>query len=106
MADLNNTLNNIRDLRKKVLGDLASLLEMHAKAADDVQERYRMEYQQNGGSVEGLEDFYALNNIMRKNNFNIRNAHALVNRMMNTEGFDISEEVIETKKLDKILQTK
>lgn len=103
MSDLGKSLKDIESMKGKVLRELASLVELQTKTAADVQERYRDEYQQNGG-LEGLEDFYALNNIMKKNSFNVRNAHALVKRMMGTEGFDISEESMEEKKLDKILK--
>lgn len=105
MPDLNKTLKTASSLQKKLLEDLVTLNKMYDDAASEINGRFRDEYQRNSGNMNGLEDFFMLNTIVKKNGMSIRNALNLVKRMKNVEGFEISEENLEDAELEEILNS-
>jgi hypothetical protein len=101
MADINKTLQEVSVKHKKILSDLEGYMEACEKLSSEINDRFRDEYSKTG-SISGLEDFYALNNIMKKNTMNLKNACVLVKRMRDMSGYNISEEQLEEKQLEKI----
>jgi hypothetical protein len=103
MADLNRIASDITNARQRILKEMGDLLSMYRELDSSITSRFNTEYRANDGSLTGLEDFYILKNIVRKNNVAVKNAHAILSRMQDVAGFDISEEAIVDKELEKIL---
>jgi hypothetical protein len=104
MADLNHITRDATVLRGKILKDLDTLIKMYGEFEGSVTDRFRNEYERNAGSTNGLEDFYMLNNIVKKNHIAVKNAHALLKRMRDVEGFEITEEELVDKELEELLK--
>jgi hypothetical protein len=92
------------DILSDVKGKMHKILEIYAELESDVNNRFREEYSKNDGKIDGLEDFYMLRNVIRKNNIGLKNAFTILSRMQNLKGFDISEEQIEDKMLAELLK--
>ena len=103
MADLNKIASDITGARQRILKEMNDLLRMYREFEGTVSSRFSSEYRSNDGSIAGLEDFYILKNIVRKNNVAVKNAHSILSRMQDVSGFDISEETLVDKELEKIL---
>jgi hypothetical protein len=103
MSDLNNITKDATALRGKVLKDLETLIKMYGDLEGSVNDRFREEFQKNADSLNGLEDFYMLNNSVKKNHIAVKNAYALLKRMRDIGGFDIVEEEIADKELEALL---
>lgn len=108
MSDLNNITSNITALRGKLLGDISSLIRMYGELEDTVRSRFRDEYERNAGSSNGLEDFYMLNSVVKKNHIAVKNAHSIIKRMADLSKYDISEttEEVMDAELEKLLEAK
>jgi len=104
MADLNRMSSEATDILSDVKGKMHKILEIYAELESDVNNRFREEYSKNDGKIDGLEDFYMLRNVIRKNNIGLKNAFTILSRMQNLKGFDISEEQIEDKMLAELLK--
>jgi len=104
MADLNRMSSEATDILSDVKGKMHKILEIYAELESDVNNRFRDEYTKNDGKIDGLEDFYMLRNVIRKNNIGLKNAFTILSRMQNLKGFDISEEQIEDKMLAELLK--
>ena len=105
MAELNGMLKRADEARNKALEAIDALFLYSSKVSSEVASRFRDEYRE-AGSTTGLEDFYALNNVLRKNLINAKQARELLRRMKSTEGYDISEEEIVEQQLEKIFDKK
>lgn len=105
MPNLNERKNEINELRKKILRDLQELASMSGKLSDDFDARFREEYREVGG-LEGLEDFYMLNQVLKKNAQSANNAHAVLKRMRDMTNYDINEEDVEEAQLEEIFKDK
>ena len=105
MPDINKILKTAFVLQKKVQADLENLYGMFESATKDVNGRFRDEYQRNNGNMIGLEDFFMLNTLLKKNSISVRNALNLIRKMRAMDGYNISEEQIEDKELEEILNT-
>lgn len=90
MPNLNSQLKQVDDLKKRVLTDLEVLLGIYGKMAEEVNDKFRSEYQNNNG-LSGIEEFLVLNNIVKKNMMTLKNVYALLKRMRSTAGFDVEE---------------
>ena len=104
----NQNLNQItRDatvLRGKVLKDLETLTKMYGELEGSVADKFRDEYSKNAGSLNGLEDFYMFNSIVKKNRIAVKNAYALLKRMRGVDGYEVDEEEILDKELEELLK--
>ncbi|MBD3261444.1 MAG: hypothetical protein GF334_07150 [Candidatus Altiarchaeales archaeon] len=91
MPNLNERKNEINERRRKILKDLQDLSSMSGKLSDDFDARFREEYRETGG-LEGLEDFYTLNQVLKKNAQSAKSAYAILKRMRDMTNYDINEE--------------
>lgn len=92
MPDLNRQLNDISSLRKKVMRDLEKMSAMCARTSAQLNQQFRSTFTRRKGAVDGMEDLYLLNTIMKKNSMSARNALAVIKRMRNTDGYDLPTE--------------
>ena len=86
--------SEMNGLRKKVLKDIEILLKKQAAFYNDINRKFRTEYNRNSKSMDHLEDFYHLNHLCKKNLQSVKTAHNLVVRMDDLSRFEIEEEDI------------
>ena len=98
MPDLDKQMNDISSLRVKVTRDLEKLSAMCLQVSTQLNQKFRNSFVVRKGSVDGMEDLYILNNIMKKNSMSARSALAVLKRMRSTGGYDVpTEEDLESK---------
>ena len=102
MEDLNKITSDITVLKKKILKDLDTFITLYTKLGSDVDSRFKDEYRNNRGLLDGLEDFHLLNYLCKKNLSAAKSAHSVIARIKDISGFDIKEEEID-KELEKLL---
>jgi hypothetical protein len=105
MPNLNKIASDTASLRTKLLGDIDALVRMYGALESEVGQRFKEEYSKNSGKIQGLEDFYALNQMVRKNMISVKQAHSIISRMKDISGFDISEELEEDKEIEELLKS-
>lgn len=105
MPNINDKVVKVKNLKKKILKDSENLLQVYGDLSKEINSRFREEFREKG-SMSGLEDFYMLNNIMKKNLNSVKNICALMKRMQNIGDYEISEieEKIEENMVKEILQ--
>jgi hypothetical protein len=104
MADLNNIKKQITDLTNKAQSDLSNLLDAYGSMQEDVETRFRTEQREQGGRMDGLEDFYSLNLLVKRNLQTVSNTVGMLKRLRDISGFDISEITdLEYKKIKEIV---
>jgi uncharacterized protein YukE len=104
MSDLNVIVRDATTLRIKILKDLETLMRMYGEFEGSVTDRFKDEYTKSAGAVSGLEDFYMLHNTVKKNNISVKNAYALLKRMRDVAGYEITEEEVLDKELEELLK--
>jgi len=91
MPGVNQTIKKISDLRKKVEKDLSSLAGLCGSLKEEVDLKFRAELRHQNGDYKGLEDFYALVMMIKKDNQTVIGMLNLLKRLNNLSGFDVSE---------------
>jgi len=90
MSDINKMVSDVATLKKKIEKDLSSFMSMYAKMVGELDSRLKDELRESG-SGDGLEDFYALTNIAKRNLMYARNVAAGFNKIKNIDKFEITE---------------
>ena len=103
MQDLSSKIKQITESRKAVLAQLEKFVTLQSEVSEEVADKFKEEYQQNKGEMAGLEDFYMLNNILKRNTSSVKNACELIRRMKSISGFDVSEEAITNAEIDALM---
>jgi hypothetical protein len=108
MPDANQTIKKITGLKEKVKKDLANLLGLYDSLKGEVDRKFRKELKHQKGDYNGLEDFYALVMMIKKDSQTVSGASGLVKRLNDLSGFNISEieEEVENVELEKIFDNK
>lgn len=101
MSDVNKAIAALSAKKKKILKDLEEMAGAYGKLEADMRRRYKDEISYNKGSTEGLEDFYMLNALIRRNGMAVKNAAGLIGKMKDMSGYEISEEEILDRIFDK-----
>lgn len=104
MPDLNKMINNLSIIQKKAIEDLDEMFRIYKDLERDVSQKFKQEVQDNKGSMNGLEDFHALNYMCKKNLTYVKNAHAMISRLKDISKFDINEEGDTDKEIKEILK--
>lgn len=102
MPDLNQQLEGISSLQKRVVRDMEKLSGMCTQVSDQLNDLFRRSFVERKGSVAGMENLYITNNIMKKNAMSARSALGLLKRMRSTTGYDVSEEGLVEQELENI----
>jgi hypothetical protein len=84
----------INKFRNKILKDIAVLLKRQSSFEDNVNKKFRIEFNRNKQSMDQLEDFYHLKYLSKKNLQSVKTAHNLLSRMDDLSRFEIEEEDI------------
>jgi Skp family chaperone for outer membrane proteins len=95
MPNLENMRDEVSNLTKKVQREVRDLLGLYKSFQEEIEARFREELREQDGKMEGLEDFYGLNLLLKRNFQNVGNATTLLSRLKDFSGFDISEEELE-----------
>lgn len=103
MADINKTMKSISTIRGKIVKDLIKMVGMYEEVSSDVQKRFNDEFKTTG-SMNGLEDFYMLNQILKKNAISTKNSLTLLNKMRDISGFNVTEEEVDEEALEEIFE--
>lgn len=103
MADINKTIAEIEGTRKTLLKELEVFLSKYHAASMEVNSRFKDEYNRSP-SMNGLEDFAALNHNMRRNAACVKAAHEMLRRVKDVSGYAITEEDEPEESLEKILK--
>jgi hypothetical protein len=104
MRDLNNIKNEVSISTKKVLEDLKELSKRYSEFQREVDSRFRDELRDQNGKIDGLEDFYGLNLLVKRNCQNISNAYSIISRLKDVSEFNISEISEEKKQIAEIFK--
>ena len=91
MADLNRVIKDITSLKKKIQKDLATLVGKYTELRKEVDDKFNSELAMQKGNYEGLEDFYALVMMTRKDTSSISGVLGLFKRLNDLSGFNISD---------------
>ena len=93
MPDPNKMRNDVMSLADKINRDISSLTKKYKALATEVDKRFRDELRVQSGDMDGLDDFYRLMLIVKKNAQVSQQALFLMSKMVDISKFDISEEV-------------
>lgn len=105
MADLNNIKNEVTAATKKVLEDLKALTWKYAEFQKEIESKFRDELRSQNGKIDGLDDFYSLNLIVKRNSQNVNNAFSIVSKLKDVSSFNIDEiSEADNKKLEEIFK--
>lgn len=91
MSDLNNIKDEVTVATKKVLEDLKVLSRKYLEFQKEIESKFRDELRGQNGKIDGLDDFYSLNLIVKRNSQNISNAFSIVSKLKDVSSFNIDE---------------
>lgn len=101
MAIPNDLIRDISNIRKRMLKDFDSMVRKYAELTDDMNHRFKDELSFQKGNIHGLEDFFSLVMVLKKNNSQIQNSASLFKRMKDISTFNISEDDMPSKAEEK-----
>jgi hypothetical protein len=101
MSNLDKIKKDASSLSEKVKESIKVLLTTYSQFQISLEEKFREEVREQGGKMEGLEDFYRLNMLVKRNSQIISNALGMINKVKDVSGFDI-EEITDTVENNKI----
>lgn len=105
MADLNRVIRDITALKKKIQKDLTTLVGKYTELRKDIDDKFNSELALQKGNYEGLEDFYALVMMARKDASSISGVLGLFKRLNDISDFDVSD-IEDNMELREILSDK
>lgn len=92
MKELDSIQRDVSSKTKKIQKELKELFGLYRNFQSEIETRFREEYNEQGGKLDGLEDFYSFSLIAKRNMQNVGNALALMSRIKDVSGYDITEE--------------
>lgn len=103
MPNPNRLRNEISNLTKKVSKDILLLAKHYKNLNKDIESRFRDEVREQNGKIDGLEDFYQLNMLIKRNAQIVSRTHSMLMKLHNIENFQIDIEKDEIEDLVKEL---
>lgn len=97
MANLNKISSDVVSLRKKVLKDAKTLLQMYSEFENDLGHKFRREVASSKGALEGLEDFRSLHVMVKRNRRSAQSALNILTRMKDIGVYRIEEENVDAE---------
>lgn len=91
MSDLNNIKDEVSVATKKVLEGLKVLSRKYVEFQKEIESKFRDELRGQNGKIDGLDDFYSLNLIVKRNSQNISNAFSIISKLRDVSSFNIDE---------------
>jgi hypothetical protein len=103
--NINRSKKEVTDLTVKTQKDLAILMNAYDRFQSDIEERFREEMREQDGKIDGLEDFYSLNMIVKRNAQMISNSLGMLKRLKDISEFNIEEMTdTEYKKIKELIE--
>lgn len=101
MPDANQTIKKITALKEKIKKDLSGLSNLYGSLKNEIDKKFRDELTHQKGDYSGLEDFYALVMMIKKDTSTASGALNIVKRLNDISKFDVSdiEDNIELEKI-------
>jgi len=103
MPETNQTIKKIDMLRGKVKKDIVNMLQLYGSLKDDLEGKFRSELRQQKGDYNGLEDFYALVMLLKKDSQTVSGIMNLFKRLNDLSKFNVSE-IEDNIELEKIFE--
>lgn len=100
MSDLTQMFKDAAAMRKRAEKELAAMLALYVEFSGEVDKRFQEEYSDNGGKMEGLEDFFALKNLLKRNLATLKHSFGSLKMIKPLDAFEISEKEIEEKQVE------
>lgn len=92
--EINKAFKDISIKHKKIFKDMEDILKNYINLESELNSRFKTEYSRNNNKIDGLEDFYSLKALVRKNVMLNKSAFGLLSKIRDMSGFDISEEEV------------
>ena len=93
--DLDKIIKDANKLRKKIAPDLKALDGLYSKLKEEIGDKFKEEFSFQKGDLRGLEDFYSLLMIVKKDTAMIRNVSNMFRRLNDLSDYNVSEEKAE-----------
>lgn len=90
-------------LTTKSKKDLAAIAKLYQSLSKEIEKRFREELREQHNRMDGLEDFYQLSLLVKKNAQFSVNVLGMLSKLSDISGYDISEEIEKEDNLDKIV---
>jgi len=103
MSDANGTIKKISSLREKIIKDVGALSGLYASLKNEIDKRFRDELGKQKGDYSGLEDFYALVMLIKKDANTSSGVSNLLKRFNDLSRFNVSE-IEDNIELEKIFE--
>jgi len=91
MANPNKMISDSTRMSKKLKGEIGKLMALYDELFKDIDRKFRTEYVNQNGSIDGLEDFYTLLMDLKINKSKLKNIFSLMSRMKDLTKYDINE---------------
>ena len=105
MPNLDKIKKDASVLSEKVKEAIKVLLTTYSQFQTSLEEKFREEVREQGGKMDGLEDFYRLNMVVKRNSQIISTTLGMFNKIKDVSGFDIEEisEEIDNKNIKELV---
>ena len=89
----------------KVQESIKVLLTTYSQFQTSLEEKFREEVREQSGKMDGLEDFYRLNMVVKRNSQIISNTLGMINKVKDISDFNIEEisDEIDNKKIKELV---
>ena len=107
MADLNTSVTKVTALKEKIKKDVSTLISLYSDLKKEIDHKFKEELKLQKGDYNGLEDFYALVMMLKKDTQTSVGVLSLLKRLNDLSGFSISEiedKIEDTKKLEDLFE--
>jgi len=97
MKNLDGIQSEVLNKTKKIQRELKELFGLYRDFQSEIENRFREELRDQGGKIEGLEDFHSFSLTLKRNMQNIGNSASIMARIKDVSGYNIEEELQEPK---------
>ena len=104
MPDPNKMRDKIDNLSKKIKQDVGALAAQYGNLSGEVNKRFRDELREQKGKMDGLEDFYQLSILVKRNAQVVNHVLGMLSKVTDISSFDISEEVEKKDEVEELIE--
>lgn len=92
MPDPNKMRDSISSTTKKIKKDMGALAAQYQDLSKEIHRRFRDELREQNGSMDGLEDFYQLSMLVKRNAQVANHMLGMLSKLTDISGYNITEE--------------
>ncbi len=104
MPDPNKMRDGIDTLSKKIKRDMGALAAQYGGLANEVNRRFRDELREQNGKMDGLEDFYQLTMLVKRNAQVANHVLGMMSKMTDISSYDISEDTEKKDDVEELIE--